>query len=79
MSILLIVTLLLVAIVGTGVVLTRETTRQALVLGLFGFVLAALFLLLHAPGVALAQGVVSGIILPLLVLLAIAKVRGADE
>jgi uncharacterized MnhB-related membrane protein len=40
--------------------------------------LAALFLLLHAPGVALAQAVVSGLFLPLLILLSIAKVGRAE-
>jgi multicomponent Na+:H+ antiporter subunit B len=78
MSLLLIVTTLLLALVATGVVMTRDLLYQAILFGLFGQLLAALFLLLHAPGVALAQAVVSGLFLPLLILLSIAKVGRAE-
>jgi energy-converting hydrogenase B subunit D len=73
------VALLLAAATGTAVVLTRDATHQALVYGLYGVVLAVVFLLLQAPDVALAQIVVSGLLLPLLVLIALAKLRELDR
>jgi energy-converting hydrogenase B subunit D len=79
MSILLVIALLLVAITGTAVIIVHNTVRQAILLGLFGFLLAVLFILFHAPDVAMAQAVVGGIIIPLLVLLAISKTRGTDK
>lgn len=69
-----IVALLLIGVLGTAVVLTRDPTRQALVVAMFGLPLPVLFLLFDAPGVALAQGAVSAIIFPLLLLFALAKV-----
>lgn len=71
--------LLVVAGAGTLVVLTRDVTHQAIVYGIYGFALAALFVLLQAPDVALAQAAVSGVLLPLLVLIALAKLREQDR
>jgi uncharacterized MnhB-related membrane protein len=68
--------LLLVAVVGTLVITTRDTVNQALVFGLYGLLLALVFLLHAAPEAALAQAVVSGLVVPLLVLLALAELRG---
>jgi len=75
MSTLIVVNLLIVVVVGTMVVFTRKLLYQAIILSLYGYILALLFLVLHSPDVALAQGVVNGIILPLLILLALAKVK----
>jgi energy-converting hydrogenase B subunit D len=67
---------LLVAVAtGTGVVLTRDPVPQTLVLSLHGLVLALVFFLYSAPDVALSQIVVGAIVLPLMFLLALAKVR----
>jgi energy-converting hydrogenase B subunit D len=71
--------LLLVAVVGTLVVVTRDTLHQALVFGLYGLLLALVFLLYAAPEAALAQAVVSGLVVPLLVLLALADLRGRSS
>jgi len=79
MSTLLVLNLLLVVIAATAVVLIRNTTYQALLLSLYGFILATLFLIFHSPDVAMAQGVVNGIIIPLVILLALAKVREREE
>lgn len=68
-------TLLLAAVVGTGVVLTREPLRQAVAVSLFGLVLALLFTLYQAPDVALSQIVVGAVALPLVILLSLAKIR----
>jgi uncharacterized MnhB-related membrane protein len=72
------VCLLAVAVLGTAVVLTREPLRQAAVTGIFGLALAALFMAVQAPDVALSMMVVGGIVVPVLVLLAMAKIREND-
>jgi energy-converting hydrogenase B subunit D len=78
--------LVLVASGGSAVVLTREPLRQAMVLGVYGLVLALLFFTLGAPDVALSQIVVSTVALPMMILLTLAKVgrherdsEGQDE
>lgn len=68
--------LLLVAVVGTLVITTRDTVTQWLVYGLYGLLLALAFLLLQAPDAALAQAVVSGLVVPLLVVVVLAELRG---
>ena len=73
------VALLLVAAGGTAVVLTRDPLRQAIVAGIFGLLLALLFFTFQAPDVALSQITVSSVALPLMILLAIAKIRGEEE
>jgi energy-converting hydrogenase B subunit D len=73
------VCLLVVAAVGTLVVATRDPLRQAAVAGIFGLALAALFLSVQAPDVALSQIAIGAIVVPLLVLLAMAKIREHDE
>ena len=78
MTALQVVCLLAVAVLGTAVVLTREPLRQAAVTGIFGLALAALFLAVQAPDVALSMMVVGGIVVPVLVLLAMAKIREND-
>lgn len=69
------VALALVAIGGTGVVLTREPARQALTASVFGLVLALLFFLFQAPDVAFSQLTVGSVALPLMILLALSKIR----
>jgi uncharacterized MnhB-related membrane protein len=72
---LLVVVLLLVAITGTLVVLERDPLHQVLLVGLFGMVLAVLFVVVQAPDVALSQLVVGSAALPAMVLFALAKTR----
>jgi energy-converting hydrogenase B subunit D len=71
--------LLAVAAAGTAVVLIRDPLRQAMAASLFGIVLGILFFVLQAPDVALSEIVVGAVALPLMVLLAMAKVRGGME
>jgi energy-converting hydrogenase B subunit D len=71
-----IVILLLVAVGGTGVVLTRDPLSQAVGVSFFGLLLAVLFLVFQAPDVALSAIVVGALALPLMILLALAKTRG---
>ena len=68
--------LLLVGAGGTVVVATRDPLRQAMVASLFGILLAILFFGLQAPDVALSEIVVGAVALPLMILLALAKIRG---
>jgi energy-converting hydrogenase B subunit D len=69
-------TLVVAAMVGgTAVVFTREPLRQAIVVGVFGFLLALLFFAFQAPDVALSEIVVATVALPVMILLALAKIR----
>lgn len=61
--------------IGTSVALTRDPTRQALVLSAYGLVLGMLMVALQAPDVALAQIGIGTAVVPLLVVLTVAKVE----
>ncbi|MEU1116479.1 MULTISPECIES: DUF4040 domain-containing protein [unclassified Streptomyces] len=71
----LVAALLLVAVAATVAVLTRDPVRQAVVLAMLGLLLALLFLLLHAPDVALSQLAVGAAVTPLLILLTARSLR----
>jgi len=71
--------LILVAVTATAVVLTPDTLRQALVLGIFGLTLTLLFFTFQAPDVALSEIVVSTVGLPLIILLALRKIREQER
>ena len=73
------VAILYVAAGALAVVLCRDTTRQAIVFSLYGFGLVFLFLVFQAPDVALSALVVSGIAYPLVLVGAIARVRGRQK
>ena len=66
----------LAALGAAAVVLTRDPLRQIVVSGLYGLVLVAAFVVLQAPDVALSMLVISTVAYPLVVLAAIARVRG---
>ncbi|HEX7992408.1 MAG TPA: hydrogenase subunit MbhD domain-containing protein [Streptosporangiaceae bacterium] len=67
--------LVLVAGAATAVALIREPVRQVVVLSGYGLLLSVLFLVFQAPDVTLSELSVGAIALPILVLLALAKVR----
>jgi uncharacterized MnhB-related membrane protein len=69
----------LVALGAPLVVLTRDPLRQAVVNGVYGVTLVCLFIVLQAPDPALSMLVVSGIAYPLVILAAIARVRGESR
>jgi uncharacterized MnhB-related membrane protein len=73
------VVLTLVAAGGLAVVTTREPVRQAMVLSLYGLILAVLFMVFQAPDVGLSALVVGNVALPLMILLAVAKVRRGER
>jgi energy-converting hydrogenase B subunit D len=73
------VILLLVAVAGLAVVLQRDPLRQTVVNGLYGLLLVVLFMVFQAPDVALSMLAVGSIAYPLVLLIAIARVRGRTE
>ena len=79
MTALQIVGLIGVALGGTAVVFTGEALRQALVLGIYGIALTFLFFVFQAPDVALSEIVVSTVGLPLIILLALRKIREQER
>ena len=64
---------------ATCVVLARDPLRQAMVTSIYGLVLGILFFLFQAPDVALSQTVVGAVALPMMILLALAKIRGGEQ
>lgn len=75
MSVILVALVVLVVLVGTSVVLTQDPKVQAISLSTFGLMLTLLFLSLEAPDVALSELVINALVVPLIILLTIAKVR----
>jgi uncharacterized MnhB-related membrane protein len=73
------VALLLVAVAATSVVAARDPLRQAMVASVYGLILGILFFVFQAPDVALSQTVVGAVALPLMILLALAKVKDDKE
>ena len=57
------------------IVLTRDPLNQAIVASFYGLVLGIMFFVYQAPDVALSQIAVGAVALPLMILLALAKVR----
>jgi energy-converting hydrogenase B subunit D len=70
-----VVALLLVALGALAVVLARDPVRQAVVASLYGLTLGIMFFAFQAPDVALSNIVIGAVVLPALILLAIAKTR----
>ncbi len=64
-----------VLVSGTTVVFTRGLASQPIVVSVFGLMLALMFMVIQAPDVALSQIVVGAVGLPLMILLALAKLR----
>lgn len=71
--------LIAVAVGGTAVVISPDPLKQTLLLGIFGFALTMLFFVFQAPDVALSEVVVASVGLPVMVLLAIRKIRQQEE
>jgi uncharacterized MnhB-related membrane protein len=71
--------LLLIAVTGAAVVSTRDVTNQVLALGFYGLLLALMFFIFQAPDVALSQITVGAVALPLMVMLAIARMKFRDR
>lgn len=67
--------LLLVAVSGFSVVCTRDVTSQILALSFYGILMALVFFFFQAPDVALSQITVGALALPLMVMLAISRMK----
>ena len=67
--------LVLVGVAGTSVVLTRKPLAQLIMMSFYGLLLGLMFFAFMAPDVAFSQIVVGAVAMPLLVLLALTKVR----
>lgn len=67
--------LLLVAAGAAAVALCFDPLRQIVLSGVYGLLLVVLFVVLQAPDVALSMLVVSTVAYPLIVLIAISRVR----
>ncbi len=71
--------LVMVALAGAAVVLTRDPASQAIGLSFYGILLALMFFIFQAPDVALSQIVIGAVALPLMILLTLAKIRRQTE
>jgi uncharacterized MnhB-related membrane protein len=69
------VAFVLAALGATAVALSADPVRQIILSGVYGLVLAILFVTLQAPDVALSMLAVSTVAFPLIVLAAIARSR----
>jgi energy-converting hydrogenase B subunit D len=79
MDVLQVTLLVLVAAGATAVVLIRARVRQVLMLSVYGVLLAVLFLAFQAPDVTLSELVIGAVLLPIVILLTLAKVRKPEQ
>lgn len=73
------VLLILVAAGATVVALTRDPVRQVIALSAYGLLLALLFLVVQAPDVTLSELAVGAVLLPVLLLLTLARIRSGKR
>ena len=71
--------LVLIAAGATAVVVIREPVRQVIALSAYGVLLAVLFLAFQAPDVTLSELTVGSVVLPMLLLLTLAKIRRREK
>ena len=67
--------LLLVALAAPGVVLSREPREQVVTLSFYGLLCGLMFFIFQAPDVALSQFTIGAVMLPLMIMLALTKMR----
>lgn len=73
------ITLIFIGVAATVVVLTRQPVSQTILISFYGLLLAIVFVLFQAPDVALSQIVIGAIALPLMILLALAKIKKQED
>jgi uncharacterized MnhB-related membrane protein len=71
--------LLLIAVTGFVIVRTHDITSQVFALTFYGLLFGLLFFVFQAPDVALSQITVGGMALPLMLMLAISRMRHRKE
>jgi uncharacterized MnhB-related membrane protein len=64
---------------ATVVALTRDPIAQTLVVSFYGLLLAILFFVFKAPDVSLSQIVIGAVALPLMILLALTKIKKQEN
>ena len=74
-----ILVLAFLAAASTVVVITREPRAQAMVVSFYGLLLAILFFVFQAPDVSLSQIVIGAVALPLMILLALTKIKKQEN
>jgi energy-converting hydrogenase B subunit D len=79
MDVLQVTMLVLVAAAATMVVMIRVPARQVIALSVYGILMAVLFLTFQAPDVTLSELTVGAVVLPILLLLTLAKVRRREK
>jgi uncharacterized MnhB-related membrane protein len=67
--------LILLAVAGFAVVSTHDVTEQVIALGFYGLVTALMFFFFQAPDVALSQITVGAVALPLMIMLALSRMK----
>ena len=67
--------LLLVAAAAPGVILSRDPKSQVVALSFYGLLCALMFFVFQAPDVALSQITIGAVMLPLMILLALTRMR----
>ena len=70
--------LLLIAVSGFLLVRERNVTSQTISLSFYGLVMALMFFFFRAPDVALSQITVGALALPLMVMLALSRMKRQD-
>lgn len=73
------VAIALVVLGAPAVVLTRDPLKQVVVNGFYGWTLVILFVVFAAPDVALSALVVNTVGYPIIVLIAIARIRAGKD
>lgn len=67
--------LLLIAVSGFAIVQMRDVTNQVIALSFYGNIMALTFFVFQAPDVALSQITVGAVALPLMIMLAISRMK----
>lgn len=71
--------LTLIAVSAFVIVRTDDVTNQVIALSFYGLLFALMFFIFQAPDVALSQVTVGAIALPLMVMLAITRMKHREE
>jgi energy-converting hydrogenase B subunit D len=71
--------LIFLALAAPGVVLTRDPLKQTIAVSFYGILLALAFFIFQAPDVALSQITIGAVILPLMLLLALTKMKRQNQ
>lgn len=71
--------LIFVGVAGAAVVFTRNPLKQVIGLTFYGLLMALMFFIFQAPDVAFSQIVIGAVVLPLMVLLTLAKLKVKEQ